>query len=519
MKTNPITLMTTAALIAAVSSQAHAQWSNDSTVHHSVADGEGEQVQPKIVSTFDGGCYISWFSSADGYDVRLQRLDSSGNEMWAHNGVLIADRNFSSTQSYDLDIDITGHAVIVFRDDRFGGTKITAQRIAPDGTATWGPDGIQFGNGTDFVASPDIATTDDGFTIIGWINTGNTHLAKISAAGMTMWNTVLSDPGGDSINLASMHRSDGNSIIVSWVQYTSFFDPKHLFAQKINADGSGAWASPVPVFDGGSLQFATYPEFVSDGSGGAVFSWYDTANSIDVYAQHIASDGTELFAHDGVLVSTFPSQRVSPAVNFDQATDSIYIAWTELANNQGDRGIFAQRIDSKGSRLWTERGIELSPVDANDSGSINVQISGGNMTTLWIENTGGFGFDQIHARALTPAGDDAWVNGTIVMTSDFSLRSRLVSTTSSDDFVIAGWQFGDFGIADIQTHNINTNGTLGESYCPGDLTGDGVVNFFDISAFLNAYGAQDPIADFNNDGKLNYFDISAFLSAFGVGCP
>ena len=55
--------------------------------------------------------------------------------------------------------------------------------------------------------------------------------------------------------------------------------------------------------------------------------------------------------------------------------------------------------------------------------------------------------------------------------------------------------------------------------CPADLTGDGSVNFFDVSAFLQAFSAQDPIADFTNDGNWNFFDVSAFLSAFAAGCP
>ncbi|MBO6514758.1 MAG: CotH kinase family protein, partial [Phycisphaerales bacterium] len=46
---------------------------------------------------------------------------------------------------------------------------------------------------------------------------------------------------------------------------------------------------------------------------------------------------------------------------------------------------------------------------------------------------------------------------------------------------------------------------------PADLNQDGVLDFFDISAFLTAYGSADPIADFNNDGLLDFFDISAFL--------
>ena len=55
--------------------------------------------------------------------------------------------------------------------------------------------------------------------------------------------------------------------------------------------------------------------------------------------------------------------------------------------------------------------------------------------------------------------------------------------------------------------------------CTPDLTGDGELNFFDISAFLNAFNAMDPIADFTGDGLFNFFDVSAFLNAFSAGCP
>jgi plastocyanin len=55
--------------------------------------------------------------------------------------------------------------------------------------------------------------------------------------------------------------------------------------------------------------------------------------------------------------------------------------------------------------------------------------------------------------------------------------------------------------------------------CPADLTGDGKLNFFDVSAFLNAYNAMDPAADFTGDGIFNFFDVSAFLNAYNAGCP
>ncbi len=55
--------------------------------------------------------------------------------------------------------------------------------------------------------------------------------------------------------------------------------------------------------------------------------------------------------------------------------------------------------------------------------------------------------------------------------------------------------------------------------CAADLTGDGVLDFFDVSAFLDAFGAQEPSADFTNDSTYDFFDVSEFLDQFGAGCP
>lgn len=55
--------------------------------------------------------------------------------------------------------------------------------------------------------------------------------------------------------------------------------------------------------------------------------------------------------------------------------------------------------------------------------------------------------------------------------------------------------------------------------CVADFTGDGVLDFFDVSAFINAYNAMDPAADLTGDGVWDFFDVSAFVSAYNLGCP
>jgi len=81
---------------------------------------------------------------------------------------------------------------------------------------------------------------------------------------------------------------------------------------------------------------------------------------------------------------------------------------------------------------------------------------------------------------------------------------------------VPGFFFG-FTNFDVQVDNITVR-SIGAP-CPADLTGDGDLNFFDVSAFLSAFSASDPSADFTGDGSFNFFDVSAFLTAFSAGCP
>tara|TARA_R110000737_G_scaffold2923_13_gene9619 strand:- start:121586 stop:122929 length:1344 start_codon:yes stop_codon:yes gene_type:complete len=55
--------------------------------------------------------------------------------------------------------------------------------------------------------------------------------------------------------------------------------------------------------------------------------------------------------------------------------------------------------------------------------------------------------------------------------------------------------------------------------CRVDLTGEGRVNFLDISAMMTLFINGDMAADFSGDGGLDFFDLSAFLSAYEGGCP
>lgn len=57
------------------------------------------------------------------------------------------------------------------------------------------------------------------------------------------------------------------------------------------------------------------------------------------------------------------------------------------------------------------------------------------------------------------------------------------------------------------------------SICVADLNGDGVLDFFDASIFIDAYSGGDLSVDFDGNGVLDYFDVSVFINSFAAGCP
>ncbi len=104
-----------------------------------------------------------------------------------------------------------------------------------------------------------------------------------------------------------------------------------------------------------------------------------------------------------------------------------------------------------------------------------------------------------------------------LLASDGVENDRLGQSISlNNDIVAVGALYGDSIEIDSGSAYVFT---LPQLPCPADLTADGVLNFFDISAFLQAFGENDPVADFDNNTLFNFFDISAFLQAFAAGCP
>ncbi|HEX4954596.1 MAG TPA: hypothetical protein VF017_14485 [Thermoanaerobaculia bacterium] len=455
-------------------SPAAASWPSDGANHVVVADGANEQVQPKLVPTADGGCYASWFdNAAGGYDVRLQRLSVLGNEVWAHNGVLVADRDFSSTQDYGLSIDTAGNALLAYRYDTGSGVHVYASKVDPSGTPLWGTPGIQVSSGAGDANSPRIAGTTDGNVVVAWSQGAEVKVQKLDAMGSPLWGSGVSlTPASGSFLIADLRASDAGTAIVSWVPNPA----RHLWAQKLaSADGASLWAAGhVQVYDaaGGTLQFGNFPPFQSDGAGGAVFTWYTSSPSLQVRAQRILANGTEVFAHNGVEASTLAGQlRSSPSAAFDTATGDLYVFWRETNSLQNQIGVWGQRLDATGARQWTDSGQVIVPLGGEDVSQVNTLLLGAEPVVAWAQ-TEVFDDQPIRAARLDTTGALVWTPGIASVKTGNSGTSRLAGTVSSGGFAIYAWTDGETP-RDLLAQNLRPDGTLGTLlFADGFETGD-----------------------------------------------
>ncbi len=63
-------------------------------------------------------------------------------------------------------------------------------------------------------------------------------------------------------------------------------------------------------------------------------------------------------------------------------------------------------------------------------------------------------------------------------------------------------------------------GDVGTITLPGgDVTGDNVINIFDLALVASQYGGGDPLADVNGDGVVNIFDLALVANNFGKTGP
>ncbi len=211
------------------------------------------------------------------------------------------------------------------------------------------------------------------------------------------------------------------------------------------------------------------------------------------------------------------------AYSIDQP-EGVYEVQLSDIDQDGDKDIVCSTGFSDASVRWLRNrydgGVEAFP-DFND-GAWTTPV-GGRVVGLAVMDIdcGQDAFPDIICanevddliRPLTNSGSGALTARPNLPSTGFSPRNIAPGDLDGDgdsDFAVCGLG----GIVQVYL-----NLCQGRN-CPVDLNQDGSLNFFDISVFINAYSANDQIADIAEPaGSWDFFDVSAFINAFSSGCP
>jgi hypothetical protein len=469
MMKNRMALRAVLIMCLALAQAAWGQWSSDPSKNLALSDKvNNDQVQPKLKSLPNGQWYVSWFDADPntppfGYDVYVQSLTSGGVERFRHDGLMVANLSDSSTQDYGLDVDTNGNALIAFLDTREGSNEqVTAAKIARWGTRLWGHLGVQLTNDSSFHGAPKIAAAADGGAFVAWISDSNTVVQKLDRHGAPQWGTgIVIGESGYNDWLADLHASDDGSVIISWVRAQGFGSDRQLRANKISASGDLLWgAKNVTLFDVGSLQFGNFPYFIPDGNGGAVFAWYTSRPSLQVFAQHIRADGKEAFPHNGSAGSTDNfTVHVEPSVAYRAETDESFLFWTEEDSLQFVNGVSGQKFEPHGGKRWGKLGRIIIPL-GNDSQTFvkTVQVGTG-AWVFWVDSPA-YGKDTIRAARLSGKGQ--LLCQPFVVSSTPSNKWGLWATTAPFGKTALAWTDDRIGNNSIYIQNVNPDCSLGQ---------------------------------------------------------
>jgi hypothetical protein len=206
----------------------------------------------------------------------------------------------------------------------------------------------------------------------------------------------------------------------------------------------------IRVSDSGVLSAGYFPKFLADGSGGAVFVYMDSVGLVaSARVQHLDAAGTRLLGANGVLASTDSARsHIQPSGSFDPVSGDVHLLWIaqQQVGPDSTNGLYAQRINSAGIRLYGEAGVELVPMTVNTDGTqtlsqVRALPAPGGFIATWVTEEIPFAHQSIKSARLDAAGAQIWAAPVHLKTTP-TRTSRLAAATSTLGYAAFAWSDG-----------------------------------------------------------------------------
>ncbi len=201
----------------------------------------GTQSNPKI-EPFGTGFITAWQDNrtGGGYDIYAQYIDANGIAQWTSNGKAICTALDNQSA---LDIRSTGNAAfIVWKDFRNTfNYDIYMQKIDLSGNTLWANNGIVVSNAIYDQINPNI-DTDNTNAYVVWQDSSagewNIYASKIDANGNNLWNTIVCNATDNQTDAKNIYDNNGGTIIVWKDKRNNLVSKWDIYAQRVFSNGS-----------------------------------------------------------------------------------------------------------------------------------------------------------------------------------------------------------------------------------------------------------------------------------------
>ena len=415
---------------------------------------------------------VAWSDSRSGdFDIYAQRVDASGNVLWADGGVPVCvaggDQLF-----VQIAPDQSGGAFLAWNDQGRGSPdsrRIYAQHLDASGNATWTLDGIGVTSTVEMQYLACIAVDGQGGAIIGWYSSDplprRVLAQRLSPTGSLLWSgagTELGSGGGQVLSTAII--PDGTrGAFVAWCDIDNGF-----YLSRVYSDGNPVWSGGPRHLSPSTPWNAEPVVLIGDRSGGTIVGWSSESvgSQLDVFAQRVADDGTARWQAGGVVVCSAPKDQHELSMVPDGSGGAV-LAWRDErdASSQDISDVYAQRIDSAGVPQWATNGIVVCNAPFWQFNPATVADGAGGAIIAWGDSRGGFplpGIVNLYAQRIGGDGSPQWTNnGVLLRENALDIGWQTGLGTGSGGAVFVWNDHRSRSNDDIFAQNVNGDGSLG----------------------------------------------------------
>jgi hypothetical protein len=502
----------------------YAQWSTNTNLNTPICTAFTKQNDPRIIQDGNGGAFITWKDERNGLpDIYVQRINKDGYILWTLNGISACD-DTSDQSTPNLVTDMQGGIIVSWSDRRTGIDRdVFVQRIDSTGSELWTHNGVAIATKPNREHNEKICSDGAGGAIIVWEQEDaqwDVWAQRVNNNGVIQWTAggiPLTTAVGNRINPKIQKDGKGGAIVTWQDNRTGFYD---IYAQRIDALGNYVW-SPLglPICLAPNTQSSPKID-PSNSTGGAYITWTDKRNGIDydIYVQKIDSSGNLLFAPNGIPVCIASGNQSAPDI-LSNKVEGVIICWKD--NRATSTDIYAQRIDAAGNIMWTLNG---APICTSPNDQLNPNICEdmqGGAIIVWQDSSNANDYN-IKAQRVDYSGNIVWaLNGEVVCNAvDVQKSPKNISDDRGGSIFV--WQDKRSGSNDIYAHHFFSNGTYIDNTSVQNLsttekvliypnpTSDYLyLNFIENISIINIYDVSGKNI-FSEKYPTNKIDLSSF---------